>query len=58
MTIKLINWNVEWAKPDTPRGSKVLDIIRGHHPNVACITETFADQFEMGHTICSAPDYG
>jgi hypothetical protein len=57
MAIKLLNWNVEWAKRGSSRGAMVSNIIQDHHPNVACITESFSDLFDEGHTICSQPDY-
>ena len=58
MTFKLLNWNVEWAKPGTKRGSLVQNIIQSHEPQVTCVTESFDNQFESGHTICADPDYG
>ena len=61
MPLKLVNWNVEWA---TPRSAKlkrevILSRIRGHDPEVVCLTETHENLLSQdGHTICSQPDYG
>ena len=59
-TLKLVNWNVEWAPP---RGwKKALEILRRieqHDPDVLCLTETQTELWtQEGHTICSQPDYG
>ena len=59
MSLRLVNWNVEWAKPSSPRGAEVLRRVHGHVPEVVCLTETHDGLLSQeGHTICSRPDYG
>ena len=59
MSLTLVNWNVEWAKPASPRGAEVLRRIHGHVPEVVCLTEPHDGLLSQGgHTICSQPDYG
>ena len=59
MSLTLVNWNVEWAKPASPRGAEVLRRVYGHVPEVVCLTETHDGLLSQdGHTICSQPDYG
>ena len=59
MSLRLVNWNVEWAKPSSPRGTEVLRRVHGHVPGVVCLTETHDGLLSQeGHTICSQPDYG
>ena len=58
MPIKLLNWNLEWAKRGTARGERIAQIIENHDPAIACVTETYEDYFATGHTITSTPDYG
>ena len=59
MSLKLVNWNVEWATPTSQRGAEVLRRIDGHAPDVVCLTETHNGlPSQQGHTICSQADYG
>ena len=59
MSLRLVNWNVEWAKPSSPRGAEVLRLVHGHFPGVVCLTETHDGLLSQeGHTIGSQPDYG
>ena len=59
MSLKLVNWNVEWATPRSPRRAEILRRIQGHDPEVICLTETHTGLLPPeGHTICSQPDYG
>ena len=59
MSLRLVNWNVEWAKPESPRGAEVLSRVHGHVPELVCLTETYDGLLSHnGHTICSQPDYG
>ena len=59
MSLRLVNWNVEWAKPESPRGADVLRRVHGHVPELVCLTETYDGLLSHnGHTICSQPDYG
>ena len=57
--MKLVNWNVQWATPRSPRRAEILRRIQGHDPEVVCLTETHAGLLSQdGRTICSQPDYG
>ncbi len=60
MTLKLVNWNVKWARP---RGWKIAPEIRRrikcHSPEIVCLTESYKDFLsESGHPISSREDYG
>jgi len=54
----IINWNVEWARSGSRRGSEIVQRIERLKPNLACITETGGSLFSYGHTITSTEDYG
>ena len=57
--MKLVNWNVEWASPRSPRRAEVLRRIEEHDPEVICLTETHDELLARdGYTISSQPDYG
>ena len=58
MTLKLVNWNVEWATPASHRSTEILNRIDGHTPEIVCLTETHVGLLPGGHVICSRPDYG
>ena len=59
MSVKLVNWNVEWATPRSRRRTEILRRIDKHAPEVICLTETHTGLLSPGgHTICSQPDYG
>ena len=59
-TLKLINWNVEWATPRSwKRAPEILRRVEQHDPDVICLTETHTELWtQEGHTICSQPNYG
>lgn len=57
--IKLINWNVEWAKRKSKKGQRIRKIINEINPDVICYTEAAKDLApDKGHLITSAADYG
>ena len=59
MSLRLVNWNVEWATPTSQRSAEILRRINQHAPEVICLTETHTGLLsQAGHTICSQPDYG
>ena len=59
MPLKLVNWNVQWATPKSPRRHEILRRIDEHAPEIVCLTETHKHLLSAnGHTICSQPDYG
>lgn len=52
-------WNVEWAKPDSTRGSFFRRRLSELSSPVICLTEGFAELLPAGgHVIASDPDYG
>ena len=57
VSLKLVNWNVEWAASAKLR--EILNRIDQRDPEVICLTETHVEILSRdGHTICSQPDYG
>ena len=59
MSLRVVNWNVEWATPNSRRTAEILARIDRHAPAVVCLTETHLGLLgQHGHTICSQPDYG
>ncbi len=58
-TLRLLNWNLEWAKPNSKRGRILLDTIVSQKPDIICITEGYLDLLPVdGHLITSTADYG
>ena len=59
MSLKLVNWNVQWATPRSQRSPEILNRVRGHDPEIVCLTETHKGLLSQGGpTICSQPCYG
>ena len=59
MSLRVVNWNVEWATPTSRRTAEILSRIDRHIPEIVCLTETHDGLLcQPGHTICSQPDYG
>ena len=59
MSLRLVNWNVEWATPRSRRTPEILSRIERHAPEIVCLTEAHTGLLSrVGHTICSRPDYG
>ena len=59
MSLRVVNWNVEWATPRSWRTTEILSRLYRHAPEVVCLTETHDGLLSQhGHTICSQPDYG
>ena len=59
MSLKVVNWNVEWATPSSRRTPEILRRIDQHAPEVACLTESHVGLLAQdGHVICSRADYG
>ena len=38
--MKLVNWNVEWAGPKSPRTAEILSRIDSHDSEIICLTES------------------
>ena len=57
--MKLVNWNVEWAGPKSPRTAEILSRIDSHDPEIICLTESHTGLLSRdGHTITAQADYG
>lgn len=56
--IGILTWNTAWRRPHSPAGLKFKDILKKFDPHLVCLTETYADFFTEGHTVCSDLDYG
>ncbi len=58
-SLRVVNWNVEWARPGTSRGDQVSAVIEGQAPDLVCVTEGFREILPgNGHVIESGADYG
>ena len=56
MSLRVVNWNVKWAKKHR---AEILRRIDGHAPDLICLTETHVDFLpNNGHQIESEADYG
>ncbi len=59
MSLKLVNWNVEWATHRAPRGPEILRRIHAHAPDIVCLTEAGVGLLaQPGHAIGSQPGSG
>ena len=59
MSLRVVNWNVEWATPNSRRTAEILSRIGQHAPELVCLTETHNGLLSQhGHAIYSQPDYG
>ncbi len=59
MSLRVVNWNVEWATPKSRRTPEVLRRMDQHAPEVVCLTESHVGLLPQdGHVICSQADYG
>lgn len=64
--MRLVNWNVQWATPRSPRGPELLRRIGQYSPEIVCLTETDAAllppegcaEYPAGYSISARPDYG
>ena len=57
--MKLVNWNVEWATPRSPRTAEMLSRIDSHNPDIVCFTEAHSGLLSRdGHTVTAQADYG
>jgi hypothetical protein len=55
----IVNWNIEWASPRSPREKNFPNRIFDFNPEVICLTEANLDfPLEPGYIISSEEDYG
>ena len=58
-TLRLVNWNVEWATLRSRRGKILRQTIEALAPDILCITEGYTNfPPDSGHLITSQADYG
>lgn len=58
-SLRIVNWNVEWATPNSPRTAEIRIRIDRHAPEIVCLTETHVRLMsQCGHVICSQADSG
>lgn len=59
MSLRLVNWNVEWATTRSPRLAEIRSRIEKHDPDIICLTETYDTVLsDRGHLITAQADYG
>ena len=62
MTLKLVNWNVDWVPKtggpvEIQRHTEILNRVRTHNPDIVCFTEATVELLsESGCSILSRPD--
>lgn len=49
--MKVVNWNLEWARPGCPRGREIARRISEIAPDLVCLTEAFADIMTDGFVV-------
>ena len=60
MTLRVVNWNVEWATPRSERSPEILRRIGQHWPEIVCLTETDCRLLSGcgGHVISAGSYWG
>ena len=59
VSLRVINWNVQWATPKSWRSPEIRSRLVRREPEVVCLTETHDGLLSQhGHAIYSQPDYG
>ena len=57
--MKIVIWNIEWAKPNSKREKIIKEIIENINPDIICITEGYLESWQnFEHVISSHEDYG
>lgn len=57
--MRLLNWNVAWASPSSPKGRQIQSILRELDPDVIILTETHQDLLPShGHRLFSTTGHG
>jgi endonuclease/exonuclease/phosphatase (EEP) superfamily protein YafD len=58
-TLKIVLWNIEWRRRNTPAGREIRRRVDAHAPDVVCLTEGHEDFLaDSGHVIGAAANYG
>lgn len=59
MTLRLLNWNVEWARPDAKKSGAIRERIAAENADVICLTEVDPDFLAGdGYLVSSEANYG
>ena len=58
VTMKCLNWNVEWRTPRSAGGKWIAQKIRELGPDVSCLTEVTEALIPEGEVLRSDLDYG
>ena len=60
MTLRVVNWNVQWATPRSERSPEILRRIAEHDPEIICLTETDCRLLcgRGGYVISAGPYWG
>ena len=57
--MRILIWNTEWAKPNSPREKIIKDIVRNANADIICITEGYLESWQdYKYVISSNEDYG
>jgi hypothetical protein len=58
-TLKIVLWNIEWRRRNTPAGCEIRRRIDAHSPDIVCITEGHKEFLaDSGHVISATANYG
>lgn len=56
---RIVNWNVEWRKPNSAKADIILQRLFSYDPDIVCITEGHLGFLpDAGHVVTSEADYG
>lgn len=58
-TLKIVLWNVEWRRRETPAGLEIRRRIDAHAPDIVCVAEGHEEFLSnTGHVISAVANYG
>lgn len=59
MALRIANWNIEWARPDTSVGSRVASFLKPLETDIICLCETSVDFLSQSHNaLLAEEDFG
>lgn len=56
--LRVVNWNVRWAKANSARGRLIQERINLLNPHIVCLTESHSDLLRNGHVETADWDHG
>lgn len=56
--ISVATWNVEWATPESSRGSRIKEILQKLQADIIVLTEGCAELFPEGNVVDAGTDWG